>query len=140
MSLKSPSQPISTVTESCMKEECGRRHSKKLLDFHEIIVGQILNARCACSCHSRPERKLFNKILYYDIHSNVNDNKGSSQKVRTTTWTLIYNLIDILFVFKLVLAYPFRSLVRCNLSLVDIGCRLTVPSMVHRKKTPRNSK
>jgi hypothetical protein len=64
-----------------MKEDCGRRHSKKLLDFHEIIVGQILSARCACCCHSRPTRNLFNKILCYDVPSNISDNKGSSQRV-----------------------------------------------------------
>jgi hypothetical protein len=83
-SLESPSQPISTITESCMKEDCGRRHSKKLLNFHEIIVGQILSARCACSYHLTPVRKLFNKILYYDIPSNFSDNEGSLQRVRAT--------------------------------------------------------
>jgi hypothetical protein len=65
-----------------MKEDCGRKHSKKLLDSHEIIVGQVLNARCAC--HSRPARNLFNKILYFDIPFNVSDNESSSQRVRTT--------------------------------------------------------
>lgn len=63
-----------------MKEDCGKRHSKKLLDFHEIIVGQILSAKCAYSCHLRPTRKLFNKILYYNVPSNVSDNEGSSQR------------------------------------------------------------
>jgi hypothetical protein len=59
-SLESSSQPISTIIESRMKEDCGRRHSKTLLDSYEIIVGQVLNVRCAC--HSRHARKLFNKI------------------------------------------------------------------------------
>lgn len=67
-----------------MKEDCGRRHSKTILDFHDIIAGQILSARCACNCHSRPTRKLFNKILYYNVPFNVSDNEGSSQRVRTT--------------------------------------------------------
>ncbi len=81
---ESPSQPVSIVIESRMKEDCGRKHSKNLLDSHEIIVGQVLSFRCACSCHSKLARKLFNKILYFDVPSNVSDNEGSSQRVRTT--------------------------------------------------------
>jgi hypothetical protein len=81
---KSPSQPISIVTKSYMKEDCGKRHSKKLLNFYEIIVNQVLSVGCAYNCHSRLAKKLFNKVLYSDVPSNVNDNEGSSQRVRTT--------------------------------------------------------
>jgi hypothetical protein len=81
---KSLSQPIYATTKSRLKEDHGRRHSKKLLDFHEIIVGEVLNARCACSCYSKPTKKSFNKVLYSDTPSNVSDNEGSSQRVGTT--------------------------------------------------------
>ncbi len=70
---KSPSQPISKITESCTREDRGRRCSKILLDFHEVIIGQVLNVGCACSCHSRSTRKSFNKVLYFDIPSNVSE-------------------------------------------------------------------
>ncbi len=81
---ESPSQLISTVIESRMKEDCGRKHSNFLLDSHEIIVGQVLSVRCAYTCHLKPTRKLFDKILYSNVPSNVSDNEGSSQRVRTT--------------------------------------------------------
>jgi hypothetical protein len=70
---KSLSQPISKTIESCMKEDHGRKCSKILLDFHETIIGQVLNVGCACSCHSRSTRKLFNKVLYFGIHFNVSE-------------------------------------------------------------------
>jgi hypothetical protein len=81
---KNLSQPIYATTKSRMKEDHGRWHSKKLLDFHEIIVGQVSNTRCACSCYLKPTRKSFNKVLYSNPLSNVNDNEGSSQRVGTT--------------------------------------------------------
>jgi hypothetical protein len=73
MQPESPSQPISKTTKSCMKEDRGKRCSKILLDFHEVNIGQVLNVGCACSCHSRSTKKLFNKILYFDIPFNVSE-------------------------------------------------------------------
>jgi hypothetical protein len=70
---KSLSQPISKTIESCMKEDHGRKCSKILLDFHETIIGQVLNVGCACSCHPRSTRKLFNKVFYFGIHFNVSE-------------------------------------------------------------------
>ncbi len=32
----------------------------------------------------KPTRMSFNKVLYFNLLSNVNDNEGSSQKIRTT--------------------------------------------------------
>jgi hypothetical protein len=75
MSHENPSQPIFVPMESSMRENYGWRCLKILLDFHEIIVGQVLNVKCACNCHSRSTRKSFNKVLYFNIPSIVNDNE-----------------------------------------------------------------
>lgn len=46
-----------------------------------IIIGQVLNVGCACSCQSRSTRNLFNKdyILAFLL---VLVNEGSSLEVR----------------------------------------------------------
>jgi hypothetical protein len=124
--LKSLSQPLFATTKSHMKEYHGRWNSKKLLDFHEIIVVQVLNTRCACSCHLKPTRKSFNKVLYFDLPSSVNDNEGSSQRVRTT-WALQFDWH--VRVFMLIPTFPLKSSIGCKLFLVDIGCKLIVPTM-----------
>jgi len=43
---KSPSQPISKIIESCTKEDCGRKCSKILLDFHEVINNYRSSLEC----------------------------------------------------------------------------------------------
>jgi hypothetical protein len=46
-----------------MNEDHGKRRSKTLLDAHEVIVAQVVIARCACNCLLKIARKSFEKSL-----------------------------------------------------------------------------
>ncbi len=60
---KSPSQSIFAEFKPCMNEDCGRKHSKILLDAHKTIVTQVVTIGCACKCSLKIGRKSFEKTL-----------------------------------------------------------------------------
>jgi hypothetical protein len=69
-----------------MNENCGMKCSKVLLDAHEAIVHQVVNTKCAHRCPPRIIRKLLNKNLIIEMPSRDGDNKGSSIRVRSSSF------------------------------------------------------
>ncbi len=80
---ESPLQPIFAELESCMNEDCGRKHSKILLDVHEIIVTQVVTVGCACKCPLKIARKSFETTLCTQMPStNVGGCEGLKVSIK----------------------------------------------------------